>query len=263
MDDFFLRLMLAGLGLSLITSPMGCFLVWRRLSFFSDALSHSVLLGVALSLILHIDVNLGIVAICLVTALLLSTISTKSTLPADTGLSIISYGSLSLGVILVSKFSPVRIDPSSYLLGDILTIQAVDLYWIYGCVIGVWGFIGVYWQPLLLLTLHQDLAHAEGIPTKKLNLGFLILLAIIVAVSLKLIGALLMPALLVIPPATAAFSSKTPEEMVVKTLILTILSMFIGGWLSFYSNVPTGAAVVCFSLLLFLISILFGKKKCR
>lgn len=258
-DIFFFQSLLAGIGLSFITSPMGCFLVWRRMSFFGDALSHSALLGVALGLIFNINVHLGIFIVCLAVALILVFVDDRADLPSDTWLSMTSYTALALGIVLMNKMPSIKVDPASYLFGDILALQNQDFFWIFGCAILVSLFIYRYWQPLLLLTFDEGLAQAEGMPLARLKLGFMLILALTVAVSLKFIGVLLVPALLVIPPATAKQHAKNPEQMVFYALSFTLAGISGGLFLSLVFNIATGASIILACLSLFVLSQVFKK----
>lgn len=258
-DIFFLQSLLAGIGLSLITSPIGCFLVWRRMSFFGDALSHSALLGVALGLIFNINIHFGILLVCLMVTFILAFVDDRVDLPSDTWLSITSYSALALGVVFMNKMPSIRVDPASYLFGDILTLQNQDFLWIFGCALLVGFFIYWQWQPLLLCTLDEGLAQAEGVPLARLKLGFMLVLALTVAVSLKFIGVLLVPALLVIPPATAKSYAKTPEQMVLYALLFTLVGITGGLFLSLAFNLATGASIVLTCLALFILSQIFKK----
>ena len=253
-STFMLQSLLAGIGLSFITSPMGCFLVWRRMSFFGDALSHSALLGVVLGLMLGINLHWGVLIVCIGITLLLAFVDDRGGLPSDTWLSITSYGALAIGMILINKMPSLRIDPSSYLFGDILTLQSQDFFWIFGCAVLVVGFTALQWQPLLLSTLDEGLAKAEGVSLTPLKLGFMIILALTVAVSLKFIGVLLVPALLVIPPATAKKYASTPEQMVFYAWVFTVIGITGGLALSLFFNLATGASIILVNLVIFIVS---------
>ena len=245
---------MAGIGLSVMTSGIGCILVWRRLSFFGDALAHSTLLGVALSLVLNVSLFWGVLAICILVGLILSYFPKQTRVGSDTALAILSYGSLALGMVLMGKISTKPIDPASYLFGDILTVIPQDLVVIFVAAVLMVVFLYVKWQPLLLVTLNTDLAQAEGIGVTLLERQLTVMVAITVAACLKFIGALLVPALLVIPPATAAAYAKSPKFMVMLSFIIALISISLGLLLSVLFNTPSGAMVVVTALSLFLIS---------
>lgn len=251
--QFLLIPWIAGIGLSLITSSMGCILVWRRLSFFGDALAHSTLLGVFLSLILNVSLFWGVFSICLLMGLILGHFSKQTRIGSDTWLAILSYSALALGVILISKTTPKVIDPASYLFGDILIVSSIDLINIFGTAFIIIIFLICRWQPLLLITLNADLAQAEGINVKTLHYQLTVILALSIASCLKCLGALLVPALLVIPPAAAASFSKTPLSMIGVSFFIALISITLGLFLSVAFNTPSGAMIVMTSLGLFII----------
>lgn len=253
------KALLAGFGLALTTGPLGCFLVWRRMAFFGDALAHSSLLGVALGLLLHIDINIGIVAICLLCATILAKTHSRQHLSADAWLGIISYSALALGFLAISK-SGSHIDLESYLIGDILTIRSQDLYWVYGCAFLVGIFFYWKWRELLLLTLDEELAQTSGVSVGLLRGAFMVTLALTVAIALKAVGALLMPALLIMPAATAGRFGRSPEHMALIAIGVSFVGVSSGllGAISF--NTPSGPTIVVSSLLFFLGSLMYSKR---
>lgn len=250
------KALLAGFGLALATGPLGCFLVWRRMAFFGDALAHSSLLGIALGILLHIDMNIGIVVICLLCAAILAKTHSRHHLSADAWLGIISYSALALGVLALSK-SGSNIDLESYLLGDILTLRGQDLYWIYGCALLVSIFFFWKWREILLLTLDEELAQTAGVSVGFVRAVFMVILAFAVAIALKAVGALLMPALLIMPAATAGRFARSPEDMALIAAGVAFLGISIGLMAAISFNTPSGATIVVSCLALFLGSTLF------
>jgi zinc transport system permease protein len=256
--NFLLIPWIAGIGLSAITSGMGCILVWRRLSFFGDALAHSTLLGVAFSLMLNISLFWGIVVICILVGLVLGCLPKQSRIGPDTWLAILSYGSLALGMVLMSKIPGMRVDPSSYLFGDILTMTSYDVWIVFIVAFLTSIFLYYHWRSLMLITLNIDLAQAEGVKVFNLQRQLTFMLAIAVAACLKLIGALLVPALLIIPAATASYQAKSPKAMVFLTFLIALISISLGLFLSVYFNTPSGPMIVVAALGLFIISRLYS-----
>lgn len=254
-NDLVLKAILAGLGLAITTGPLGCFLVWRRMAFFGDALAHSSLLGIALGILLHIDMNIGITAVCLLCALILSKTNTYRHLSADAWLGIISYSALALGALALSK-SGASGDLESYLFGDILTLRWEDLYWIYGCTLLVGGFFFWKWRHLLLLTLDEELAKTAGVSVAWVHVIFMVILALTVAIALKAVGALLMPALLIMPSATAGRFARSPEHMAGLAIVFAFLGISFGLLASIAFNTPSGATIVAACLLFFLGSLM-------
>ncbi len=251
MDDFLVRAVLAGAGVAAVTGPLGSFVVWRRMSFFGDTLAHSALLGVALGLLLGIDLTVGVLAVAVVAAILLLGIERRTGLAMDTVLGILSHGTLALGLVAVAFLERVRFDLMGFLFGDIFAVTATDIAWIYGGGALVLALIAYLWRPLLSATVHADLARAEGVPVDRVNLVFLLCLALVVATAMKVVGILLVAAMLIIPAATARPYSRTPERMAVFAVIIGWLSVAGGLGLSFAADTPGGPSIISFGLLLF------------
>ncbi|WP_258546944.1 MULTISPECIES: iron chelate uptake ABC transporter family permease subunit [unclassified Psychromonas] len=260
MDDFLLRALLGGLGVALVAGPFGSFVVWRRLAYFGDTLAHSALLGVALGFLLHINLTLGIFLICQMLAILLFVSQYQRQLASDTLLGIFSHGALSLGLVALAFMDNVRIDLVSYLFGDILAIGYSDLFWIYGAGgVALLGLIWI-WKPLLSITIHEDLARVEGIPVDRINWLFLGLIALIVAIMMKVVGMLLVTALLIIPAATARRFANTPESMALIAMLIGGVSVVLGLLGSFQYDTPSGPTIVVAGCILFIGSILLPKR---
>jgi zinc transport system permease protein len=253
LDDFLLRALLGGIGVALIAGPFGSFVVWRRLAYFGDTLSHSALLGVALGFLLHLNLTLGIVLICQVLALLLFFSQRQKRLASDTLLGIFSHGALSLGLVVLAFLPEVRVDLFSYLFGDILAIGRADLLWIYGGGSLALAVLVRIWQPLLAITVDEDLARVEGMAVDRINLCFLALIALTVALMMKVVGLLLVTALLIIPAATARRFARSPESMALLASLIGALAVAGGLWGSFTWDTPAGPSIVVAACLLFLL----------
>lgn len=247
------KALLAGFGLALTMGPLGCFLVWRRMAFFGDALAHSSLLGIALGILLHIDMNIGIMGVCALCAAILAKTRSRQHLSVDAWLGIISYSALALGVLALSK-SGSNADLESYLLGDILTLSGEDLYWIYGCALLVGIFFFWKWRELLLLTLDEELAQTAGVSVGSIQAIFMVILALTVAIALKAVGALLMPALLIMPAATAGRFAHSPDRMAFIAIGTAFLGISTGLIAAISFNTPSGATIVVSCLILLLVS---------
>jgi zinc transport system permease protein len=258
LNDLVGQAVAAGAGLAFLTGSLGSFLLWRRMAFFGDALGHSALLGVALGFYLNFGMNSGVVLVCLFSALVLSKTRNRPNLSSDAWLGILSYGSLALGVLALSK-SGTRIDPESYLFGDILTLARSDIYWIYGCVILVGVFLFWKWRDLLLLTLDEEIARTDGVHAGMVSTVFMVILALTVAVALKAVGALLVPALLIMPAATAGQFAKSPVHMVFLAGGIAFFAIVSGLGGSILFNVPSGATIVTACLIFFLTAQLFKR----
>ncbi|GLQ07888.1 metal ABC transporter permease [Sneathiella chinensis] len=250
-DPFVLRALAAGIGIALIAGPLGCFVVWRRMAYFGDSLAHSALLGIALGLLTGISSNLGTVLVCSGFALILLWLQHTRVFATDTLLGILAHAALSLGMVAISFADNQRFDLHSYLFGDILTVQVRDLYWIYGGGAVVLALLCRNWLSLTLMTIHEDLARAEGVRTFWVNLMLMMLMTIVVAVSIRIVGILLITALLAIPAATARQWVRSPEAMAILAALFGLVAVFGGIFGSAYLDTPTGPSIVTAATILF------------
>lgn len=252
MPDFMIYALLGGLGVAAISGPLGCFVVWRRMAYFGDTLAHSALMGIALGLLLDINLNIAITAVCIFIATALVILLKQRQLASDTLLGILAHSSLSIGLVVVSFIEEVRIDLTGYLFGDLLAISATDLAWIYGGAIAVGIILAILWKPLLMMTIHEELAKVEGLPVDWLRLVLMLLFSIVIAVAMKIVGVLLITAMLIIPAATARRVSNTPESMALNASLLGMLSVVLGLTLSYFTDTPAGPSVVVSAFALFI-----------
>jgi zinc transport system permease protein len=250
LDDFLIRATLAGLGVALAAAPMGCFVVWRRMAYFGDATAHASILGVAIALALSVSVFLGAMIMALLMALAVTALSGRG-YAVDTLLGVLAHSALAFGLVAVSFLSGVRIDLMAYLFGDILAVGKTDLAVIWGGAALVLALLTWRWSALLTATLNPDLAHASGIDPKREQLVLTLALAVVVAVAIKVVGVLLIAALLIIPAAAARPFARTPEGMAVIAVITAALSVLGGLQASLMFDTPTGPSIVCVAALIF------------
>ncbi len=261
LDDFLIRALIAGIGIALVAGPLGCFVVWRRLSFFGDTLAHSALLGVLLSISFNINISITIFVVSSLVALLLLRLEKTTYLAGDSLLGLISHSSLAIGLLILGFISFIRFDIMGILFGDILSVNTNDLLviWIGGALIlFVLWFI---WKPLFASTVNYDLAEAEGMNPERVNTIFTILLAALIAISIKMVGILLITGLLIIPTAMARNLSNNPRQMVILSIVGGLLSVFIGLYASFEINTSSGPSIVSVALILFILSLTRIEKK--
>lgn len=255
-DDFLIRAALGGIGIALVAGPLGAFVVWQRMAYFGAALSHAALLGVALSFFLDINLKFGIISISILFSLLAATLQKNMSYSRDTILGIIAHGSLAVGLILASFMQEMRIDLTAYLFGDILTITATDIIMIYSGVAVTLITILLLWRKLLICTIHKDWARAQHINPDTIQLIFMLLLSLVIALSIKIVGILLIVSLLIIPAAIARRFSETPEDMALLSIAFGGLSVIGGLFASFQWDTPAGASIVTTATLLFTLSLL-------
>ena len=254
-DDFFIRALIAGVGIAIVVGPLGCFVIWRRLSYFGDTLSHSALLGVTLAYSFSLNISLSVFIISAVVALLLINLQKRTKLAGDSLLGLLAHSTLAIGLVLIGFLSYIRFDLMGLLFGDILavTIEDIALVWVGGSVIlGILYFI---WKSLFSATVNYDLSAAEGMKPEVSNFIFTLLLAGVIALSIKMIGALLITGLLLIPAATARNISNSPNQMVFLATLVGVISVIAGLFTSLELNTSSGPTIIVVALILFIISL--------
>ena len=260
MTDFLLYALLAGLGVALVAGPLGCFVVWRRMAYFGDPLAHSALLGVSIGVLLNINLSITVAAIPLLMALGLVYLEQRGILSLDTLLGILSHSALAAGLVLISLLSDVRVDLMSLLFGDLLSVTLNDLWVIYGVAATVVALLVFLWKPLINITVHADLAAVEGVNVSAVRTALMLITALVIAIAMKIVGVLLITALLIIPAATARRLCNTPEQMALTASLIAMLTVLMGLAMSWYADTPAGPSVVVCAALLFIASLLFRQK---
>lgn len=253
-DDFMIRAALAGVGIALLTGPLGCHIVWQRLAYFGDTISHSALLGVAIALVLSLDLSLGVFVAAAGVALLLLLLGRRQGLPPDALLGTLAHGSLAFGLVILSFVSGARVDLVNVLFGDILGVSNTDVLVIYLVAGAILLSLVFIWRPLLAATVHSDLAAAEGVRNEPVRILFMLMVAATVAVSVKIVGVLLITAMLIIPAAAARRFAASPESMAILASLVGVLAVLGGLGVSNQFDTPTGPSIVALAAVLFLVS---------
>ncbi len=250
LDDFLIRAALAGLAVALAASQLGCFVVWRRMAYFGDATAHAAILGVALSLAFSVSIFIGTLAISVSMAILVTVLGNRGH-AMDTLLGVLAHSALAVGLVAASFLPDVRIDLSAYLFGDILAVNRSDLVIIWVGALVVTALLWWRWSALLMATLNPDLAHASGINPKREQLVLTLALAIVVAVAIKVVGVLLITAMLIIPAAAARCLSNTPEKMAIIAAAIGAFAAIAGLAGAYVLDSPAGPTIVCVAALCF------------
>ncbi|CAD7035711.1 zinc ABC transporter permease [Pseudorhizobium halotolerans] len=256
LDDFFIRALLAGIGVAVTTGPLGCFVVWRRMAYFGDTMAHSALLGVALSLLFSLNLMASVFAVAVVVSLILLFLQRRQALSADALLGILSHSTLAIGLVLVAFMSWVRIDLMAFLFGDILAVTREDIALIWGGGLVVLTAVVWLWRPLVASTISEDVAEAEGLKPERARLLFMLMMALVIAIAMKIVGILLITSLLIIPAATARRFSASPERMAVLASVIGALAVAGGLFGSLHYDTPSGPSIVVAALVLFIASLL-------
>lgn len=256
LDDFFIRALIAGIGVALVAGPLGCLIVWRRMAYFGDTLAHAALLGVALGFLLEISATFAVFVVSLAVSVALLLLQRRGNLTSDSLLGLLSHASLALGLVVLGFMTWVRMDLMGLLFGDILAVSRSDI-----AVILAGGGLAIavliaFWRPLFAVTVNRELAEAEGIRADRANLIFMLLTAMVVAISMKVVGVLLITALLIVPPTAARRFASSPESMAVLAALIGAAAVVGGLSGSLQWDTPSGPSIVVAAFCLFLISLL-------
>ena len=228
LDDFFSRAIVAGAGVAIVAGPLGCFIVWRRLAYFGDTLSHAALLGVALALLFEVNTTLAVFAVSVCVSLALLLLQRRATLSADALLGLLAHSALAVGLVALAFMTWVRVDLMGFLFGDILAITPIDITVIWGGGLFVLVVLAMIWKSLFAGTVNFELAQAEGVKPERANVIFMLLMAAVIAISMKIVGVLLITALLIIPAAAARRFATGPEQMAILSALIGVISVFGG-----------------------------------
>jgi len=254
-DDFFTRAIIAGVGVALVAAPLGCFVVWRRLAYFGDTLSHAALLGVAMAFLLELNITLSVFIVCGAVALALVFLQRNATLSSDALLGLLAHSSLALGLVALAFMTWIRIDLMGLLFGDILAVSVADISVIYLGGAAVLAVLALIWNPLFAATVNHEIAEAEGQKPDRTNIIFMLLMATVIAISMKIVGVLLITALLIIPAATARRFARGPEQMAIIAALIGAAAVVGGLFGSLNWDTPSGPSIVVAAMVLFLLSL--------
>ncbi len=259
-DDFIVRAFAAGIGLAFITGPLGCFIVWRRLSYFGDTIAHSALLGVVIAYALDFNLIIAVFVVSCLLALSLLFLQRRTNLPDDALLGLLAHSVLAIGLVLLGILSFIRIDLMGLLFGDILSVNVTDLLfvWIGGSIVLI--VLIIIWRPLFAGTVNLELAKAEGLNPDLANAIFTLLIASVIAISIKIVGILLITGLLIIPASASRNLSSTPIQMAIISSIIGVASVVLGIQTSMIWNTPTGPTILTITLGVFILTLLPLKK---
>ncbi len=258
-ERFILYALAAGIALALVVGPLGSVVVWRRMAYFGDTLAHAALLGVALAIAAEQLPMAGVSLVGVLIAVLLFWLEKQGNLSTDTLLGILSHSALALGLIVLSVIQAqgFNINLMSYLFGDLLAVGVFDLVLMYASVVIILLIFSQILSPLISISVNEELARIDGIAVEKIRFIFMILLALVIAVALKVVGILLITALLIIPAATARLYSKSPKQMVLLSVLMAIAAVVSGIFVSLGWDFPTGPAIVVSASCLFFVSRVF------
>lgn len=241
--EFLLIPALAGIGLALAAGPLGAFVIWRRMAYFSDATAHAAVLGVALALAFQVSIFVGVAVMALAMAMALNALSRPGA-ATDANLGVLAHSALALGLVAITFVPGARGDLTGFLFGEILAVSTGELVLIWLGAAAILGLLAWRWQGLVTSTVSEELAVSEGLSPARERLVLTIALALVVAVGLKAVGALLIGAILVIPAAAARSLARSPEAMAALASAVAVLSVVLGLAGSLVFDTPTGPSIV-------------------
>ena len=256
---FMKNALLAILLITPIFAILGTMIVNNKMAFFSDALGHSALTGIAIGMLLGIsNINISMIIFAVVFALLLNFIKNKTTYGADTIISVFSSIAIALGLAILAQTGSFN-KYSSYLVGDILSITPSEILYLFITFIAVILFWYFMFNKLNVISINKTLAKSRGINTKLIDNIFVILIAIIVMISIRWIGILLINSLLILPAAASRNVAKSMRSYHLLSVIFSVFSGITGLILSYYWNIPTGPMIVIISGIIYFVTFVIGK----
>jgi zinc transport system permease protein len=260
LDDFLVRSILAGLMMVSIAAPMGCLMVWQRLAFLSDTLGHAAVLGVGIGLLLEVNPMFGVLAVVILIVFSLSQVANFNNALSETTLAIISHTGLAGGLILLGALPPNSVSLEAILFGNLLSTTRLDLLMILVTTLILLFLLIRHWRPFVALSVSREIAQAEGISVRKEQFLMYLMIALLVAVLMKVMGVLLIAAMLVIPTTSARLLSRNPEQMVLMSAVFGVLSLAGGIASSFQLDWQTGPSIVLSATTFLVIALLVNRQ---
>jgi zinc transport system permease protein len=255
LDDFLVRSVIAGLIMVTIAAPMGCLMVWQRLAFLSDTLGHAAVMGVGLGLLFQVEPLFGVLAVALLIVFALNRVTRFNSALSETTLAIISHTGLAGGIILVGLLPAQSVNLEAILFGDLLATTLGDLTRLLVTTVLLLLVLRHYWRSFVAISVSREIAQAEGIEVRRIQLLMYIMIALLVAVMMKVMGVLLIAAMLVIPTSSARLFSRSPEQMVLVSGLYGLGALAGGITTSFHFDWQTGPAIVVCATILLLITL--------
>ena len=260
MAEFLIRAALAGLAVALAAGPLGAFVIWRRMAFFGDAVAHASILGVALALMFSMPVGLGTFAVALMVGAFVAFLIDRGQ-TGDAALGVLSHTALALGLVVVSLLPGRGVNVEALLFGDVLTVTWTEVVVIWVGAVSILALLVSRWQALVLSSINEDMAVASGIRPARERLVLTLCLALLVAIGLKIVGALLIAALLVIPAAAARNIARSPEQMAGIASLIGAASVLLGLVFSFWADSPAGPTIVTVSAVCYALGLLSARAR--
>lgn len=252
--EFMRRALLAVLLVAPACAAMGVMVVNFRMAFFSDAISHSAFTGVALGVLFGVDPLYTLVGFGVLVGLAIISVRQKSTLSVDTVIGVFFSFAVALGIVIISARKSLTRDLQTYLYGDVLSVTDQEIIGMFALLLVCAAFLAIYFNDLFLIGINERLAKANGVRIKFLEYAYALLLALVVTISIRVIGLLLVTAMLVVPAAAGRNLARSVRSMFWASIIIGIISGAAGLISSFYWDSASGATIILVAAGLFLIS---------
>lgn len=253
--DFMIRAFAAGLIIGVIAPIIGLFLIVRRYSLFADTIAHVSLLGIAVGLLANIQPVIAAVVVAVVGAVGIDRLEGKTKIFGESVLALFLSGSLALATVLISLSNGFNVNLLNFLFGSISTVQTGDLYLIGFLGIIVVAIVYLLYKELFFVSFDEEAARVSGLRVEAFGLILVILAAITVALSIRIVGVLLIGALMVVPGITAMQFKQSFRKTLFYATGLSLLSVVLGLFLSFYVGLASGGSIVLIAMIFFLLSI--------
>ncbi len=258
---FMQRALLAALLIAVVGGVVGTFVVLKGLAFIGDALAHAAFAGVATAYVLGGSIYLGSVLAAVATALAIGFVSRRARVSFDTAIGILFVGAFAFGIMLISASRSYTVDLFSFVFGDVLGVGWDDLRVMAALTVVVLALVALFYREVLFTAYDPTMAEASGVPVAAVQYGQLALLAVATVVAIKVVGIVLVVAMLVTPAATARLLVRRIPQMMVIATLLGALASVAGLYLSYYLNVASGAAVVLVATALFLLALVLSPRQ--
>ena len=249
---------IAGSILGLLSAPLGCLVLWRRMAFFADALAHGTLLGVALAVWWQLPMGIGVALVSIAVVLGLVLINDER-LPMDAVLAVVAVTLLCLGLLTLTQLTDQQANVLGFLFGNLLELDWADLPMLGASIAVGLAFLIYIWPAQVKLATHEALARIQGIDPTRQRLFFMGLLAGFCAIALQAVGSLLISGLLVLPALTARLYSKAPKQMVIIALVIAQVGVTLGIWSSIWLDIQTGLSIVLVLAIIFFAALILSK----
>ena len=259
--EFMQRALLAVALVGVVSAVVGAFIVVRGMAFIGDALAHASFAGVAAAFALGVSIYLGAIVAAVATAIGIAFISQRARLRFDTAIGVLFVGAFALGIVIVSRQENYTVDLFSFVFGNVLGVSWNDLWLMAGLGATVVALVTLFYKELVFTAYDSTVAAASGVPTRALEYGLLVLVAISTVVALQAVGIVLVIAMLVTPAATATLLVRRFHHVIFAGVAVALASAVVGLYVSYHAEVASGGAIVLVATSFFIGALLLAPRR--